>query len=148
MNVEVAVEIEASKEVVWSAITDIENSAKMISGIENVEILNMPGSGVVGLKWIETRKMFGKEATETMWITESVENQHYQTRAESHGAVYVSSLSLQEQGPNTKLIMSFDAQAQSLLAKVMSFCTGFLVKGSMRKMIMKDLQDIKNYTES
>lgn len=42
----------------------------MVSGIISLNILHQPEDGLVGLKWEETRKMFGKEASETMWITD------------------------------------------------------------------------------
>jgi len=44
-----------------------------------IEVLEKPDAGFVGFKWKETRKMFGKEATEIMWITDSVENEYFST---------------------------------------------------------------------
>ena len=92
--------------------------------------------------------MFGKEATETMWITDYKENEFYQTRAESHGSVYVSKLSLEESGNHTKLTMSFSAEGQKFFVKIISFCMGFLLKGTMKKAVVKDLNDIKTHLES
>jgi hypothetical protein len=92
--------------------------------------------------------MFGKEATEIMWITDFVENEYYQTRAESHGSIYLSRLSIERVGENTKLTMSFSAEAQTFFAKIFSFSMGFLMKGSMKKALIKDLNDIKNHVES
>lgn len=91
--------------------------------------------------------MFGKEATEIMWVTDSVENEYYSTRAESHGSVYVSRLSLTESAGVTTLTMSFSGEAQSLVARVLSALMGFLIKSSMKKELHKDLVDIKNYVE-
>ena len=68
MIVTAGIEIMDSKENVWKAITDIENSGGMISSILDIHILHKPPDDLVGLKWEETRKMFGKEAMETMWI--------------------------------------------------------------------------------
>lgn len=147
MNVEVDIEIAAPKERIWAAITDIENCADMISGIENINVLNQPENGVVSLKWEETRTMFGKQATETMWITEAEENRYYKTRAENHGTVYISKLALSEQGENSKLTMSFTAEAQTTMTKIFSALMGVFVKGSMKKMIAKDLADIKAFVE-
>ena len=65
----------------------------MISGIEKIEVLEKPSHGLVGLKWEETRIMFGKTAIEIMWITEAEDNSHYQTRAEHRNVVYISKLS-------------------------------------------------------
>src|SRR5687768_2543408 len=93
MKVHAQVHIRAPKEAVWKTITDIKNAPNRISGIQKVEVLEQPPSGVVGLKWRETRTMFGKSATEVMWITKAVENSYYETRAESHGAIYHSRMS-------------------------------------------------------
>lgn len=90
MMVTVEIEIVNSREAVWRAITDIENSNSMISGILKINILHKPSDSFVGLKWEETRQMFGKEAMETMWITDAVVNEYYSTRAESHGSVNIT----------------------------------------------------------
>ncbi len=147
MIVSVDIEIAKPKEVIWAVITNIENSSNIISGIISLQILNQPEKGLVGLKWKEIRQMFGKEASETMWITESVENEYYCTRAESHGSVYITKLSLNETGSNTVLNMSFTAEAQTLFVKIVSACMGFFIKNSMKKALLKDLEDIKKYVE-
>ena len=148
MELQEGILIDASKELIWNLITDIENSTEMISGIEEIEILEKPKDGLIGLKWEETRIMFGKSATEIMWITEAELNHYYQTRAESHGSVYISRLSLERAGENTKLTMSFTGEAQTFFVEIMSVCMGFMIKGSMKKALLKDLNDIKNHLES
>lgn len=92
--------------------------------------------------------MFGKEATETLWITDYIENEYYQTRAESHGSIYISRLSIERLGENTKLTMSFCAEAKTFFVKIFSLCMGFMIKGSMKKALIKDLSDIKTHLES
>jgi carbon monoxide dehydrogenase subunit G len=147
MKVVVEIEIAKPREDIWSAITDIGNCARMISAIIDLEILNQPEEGIVGLKWKETRLMFGKQASETMWITESVENEYYCTRAESHGSIYITRLSLSERGNNTLLTMSFTGESQTLMVKIISACMGVFIKSAMKKALLKDLEDIKKYVE-
>lgn len=142
-----SIDISRPKEDVWKVITDIPNSAGMISGILSVDVLEKPDTGFVGFKWKETRKMFGKKATEIMWITDAVENEYYCTRAESHGSVYATRLSLSEKGGNTQLTMSFSGEAQTTGAKILSFCMSGFMKGSMEKEFLKDLTDIKRFVE-
>ena len=77
MNVTVDIEIQKPGKAIWSAITDINNCSKFISSITDLQILNQPEDSLVGLKWKETRLMFGKAASETMWITDAVENEYY-----------------------------------------------------------------------
>ena len=148
MNVEVQVDINGTKEDVWKVITDIENSTETIRGIEKIEVLEKPADSFVGLKWRETRTMFGRTATEVMWITDAVENQSYKTRAESHGAVYVTTFDLSEKGENVRLTMNFEGEPQTFGAKVMSALTGWMVKSSSEKALMEDLMDIKAKVEN
>ena len=148
MIVDSQVAINAPKEDVWRAITDIDGAAERISGLEKVEVLERPESGlVVGFKWRETRTMFGKTATEVMWITDAVENEYYKTRAESHGCVYLSTLAIAEENGRSTLTMTFEGQAQSIVAKVFSCLMGFMMKGAIKKALAKDLQDIKAAVE-
>jgi len=148
MKLEVEVPIKAPKEKVWQTITDFDSAADRISGIEKIEILEKPESGLIGFKWRETRTMFGKTATEEMWITDVLENDHYNVRAESHGAIYRSTMSVAGEGNQSVLKMTFDAESVSFGAKVMSFLMGFMFNGATRKALQKDLGDIKASVES
>jgi hypothetical protein len=147
MNLEVKVTIDAPVAAVWERITDIENAVENIEAIEEIEILEKPDSGLVGLKWRETRTVFGKKATEVMWVTEAKENELYRTRAESHGCIYISSLGVSESDDGTSLTMSHETQPQAFMAKIMAPLMGLLFKGAFCKMIRKDLEDLKKGLE-
>ena len=58
MLVEAQVTINAAN----AAITDTENAAETIGGIEKVEVLEKPVDGLVGLRWREIRMQFGKSS--------------------------------------------------------------------------------------
>ncbi len=148
MNLTISIEIKAPKEKVWEVITDIEHAANTISGIEKIEILEKPKNTLIGLKWKETRTIFGKSATETMWITEAQENDYYKTRAESNGAIYQTVLKLSEKENTTLLTMEFHTEAVTLKGKFMAFIFGSMLKKTMKKLIKKDLIDIKNTIEN
>ena len=83
-----------------------------------------------------------------MWITDAVENQSYKTRAESHGAVYVTKFDLAEQGDKVQLTMNFEGVPQTFGAKVMSALTGGMFKKATEKALMQDLLDIKAKVEN
>jgi Uncharacterized conserved protein len=146
MLVESQVTINAPKEAVWAAITDIENAAKIISGIKNIEVLEKPASGIVGLKWRETRILFGKPATADKWITEAVENEYYKTRAEDGGFVFLTTMRISESSAGITLTSSHESKPQSIVAKL-SVPMLFLFKGVMKKAIVQDLNDIKAAVE-
>ncbi len=147
MKVATSITIAAPVEAVWQAVINIEQAADMVSGIRQVEVLHKPEQGMVGFKWRETRIMFGKEATEDMWITDCVTNDYYATRAENHGAVYLSRISVQAVADGTRLTMGFESQAQTLFARLMSSLMVFFIKGSIIKEFDKDLVDIKAFVE-
>ncbi len=147
MRIQVDTTIRATREAIWQVITAIDQAQEHIEGIEKVEILERPESGIVGLKWRETRTLYGKEATEVMWITEAEENHYYQTRAESHGAVYISRLTITPAADHCILSMSFDSTAQTFGGHVMAVLFSLFFKGSTKKLLQKDLEDIKTAAE-
>src|SRR5882672_8936620 len=120
MIVEAQVTINGSKAAIWAAITNIENASETISGIENIEVLEKPANGLVGLKWRETRSLFGKTATAEKWITDAAENEFYKTRAESDGFVFLSTISISESSGGTTLSSVHDSQPQGTIARLKS----------------------------
>jgi hypothetical protein len=147
MIVEAQVTINGSKAAIWAAITNIENAAETISGIEKIEVVEKPANGLVGLKWRETRMLFGKPATAEKWITDAVENEFYKTRAEDGGFVFLSTMSISESSGGITLTSSHDSQPQSIVAKLMSIPMGLLFKGVAKKALLQDLRDIKSAVE-
>lgn len=143
MRVTVETEIDAPRADVWRLVTDIENAPATIQAIEKVDVLERPPTGLAGLKWRETRTMFGKTATEVMWVTNAVEGSHYETRAESHGSVYKTRIALHDRNGRTGLAMTFEGEPRSVGATIMWGLTGFLFRGATRKALAKDLADIK-----
>ena len=147
MNITVSTLIDAPKEKVWEAISDFTGAEQVISGIKKIEILEKPEKGLVGLKWRETREMFGKEATEVMWITSEEKGVQYKTRAESHGSIYETVMRVEKEGNKTRLSMDFSAKAQNFFTVIMSATIGLLFKGATKKALQKDLEDVKAHME-
>src|SRR5262245_1845151 len=148
MIVEAQVTINGSKAAIWAAITNIENASEIISGIENIEILEKPANGLVGLRWRETRMLFGKPATAEKWITDAAENEFYKTRAEDNGFVFLSTMRISEcSSGGMTLTSSHDSQPQTIVARIMSIPMGLLFRGVAKKAILQDLNDIKSAVE-
>ena len=112
-----------------------------------VEVLERPPTGILGLKWRETRTLFGKTATEVMWITGVEEGSSYKTEARSHGSVYRSEIRVSEVGDRTRLRMVFEAEALTFGARVFSVLLGFMIKGATKKALLQDLMDVKAVAE-
>ena len=146
MLVEAQVTINGSKAAVWAAITNIENASETMSGIENIEVLEKPAHGLVGLKWRETRMYFGKPATVEKRITDAAESEFYKTRAESDGFVFLSTMSLSESSGGVTLTSSHDSKPQGIVAKLKSIPMP-LFKVMVKKALLQDLNDIKSAVE-
>ena len=146
MIVEAQVTINGSRAAIWAAITNIENAAEIISGIENIEVLEKPADGLVGLRWRETRMLFGKPATVEKWITDAAENEFFKTKAEDGGFVFLTTNSISESSGGITLTSSHDSQPQGVVAKLQSIPM-VLFKGVIKKALLQDLNDIKSAVE-
>lgn len=146
MLVEAKVAIRGSRASIWAAIANIEQAPAIISGILNIEVLERPPTGLVGLKWRETRMLFGKPEAVEKWITEAVEHQFYKTRAESDGFVFVSTTRIAEEAGGMTLISAHDSRPDGIVATLKSLPM-FLFKGVVKKALLQDLNDIKTAVE-
>lgn len=142
MKVETEININATKKEVWNVITDIRNFSQTIKGVERIEIINEPVNRIVGLKWSETRMYFGKLSAIDKWITDAVENEFYKTKAEMDGFIFLTTLTISENGNNINLSSSHETISQGVVAKIKSLPMIFF-KGMLKKAILKDLSDIK-----
>jgi hypothetical protein len=147
MLIEVQETINGSTAAIWAAMTNIENAAEIISGIDKIEILEKPANGLVGLKWRETRMLFGKPATADKWITDAVENEFYKTRAESDGFIFLSTTMISESDGGTTLTSIHDSRPQTIATKIMSIPMVLCFKGVAKKALLQDLNDIKSAVE-
>ncbi|MFE6332686.1 SRPBCC family protein [Streptomyces sp. NPDC057798] len=140
--------IAAAQGLVWDALTDLRGMEDVLSGVSKVEVLS-EGPFDVGTRWRETRRMFGKEATEEMWVTDCDPPVRYVVEAESHGSRYLSEWVLRADGPETTTVsLSFSADAPSggfrgVLAKLL----GGLGTRAVSKAIAKDLDDVATAVE-
>ena len=147
MLVEVQVTINGSRQAIWNAMTNIAHAADIIRGIDRIEILDQPATGLVGLKWRETRMLFGKPASADKWITDAAENAFYKTRAESDGFIFLSTMQITDGSGGMTLTSMHDSQPQSFGAKIMSIPMSLLFKGVAKKALVQDLLDIKSAVE-
>jgi len=145
--VEAQVTINGSKAAIWAAIIDIENAAATISGIERIEVLERPANGLVGLRWRETRILFGEAATVEKWITDAAENEFYRTKAESDGFVFSCTKSISGRSGGITLTETHEFQPQGFIARLKSIPMGLLFRGVIKKAILQDLNDIKAAVE-
>lgn len=148
-NVSVTQHINAQPSRVFEVITDIRNADKYIPGIKKIEVVEgSPQNAQVGFTWRETRVMMGKEATETMSITEFNPPRGYKVEAKSGGMHYISTLDISSapQG-GSSLTMTFKAVPQHFWAKLGSILM-FMFKRTIVQCFKDDLLAIKKQSES
>jgi hypothetical protein len=146
------VEIAARPGTVWSVVSEIEHAARRIPAIRSIEILPGPRTGK-GLRWRETRIMFGREATEVMEIVEwraPVSRDGggmYVATATNHGTAYRSEVRAEPFGSGARLTFTFEATGLTFFARVMSAIMMPLMRGMVAKALLADLAALKAHCE-
>ncbi len=139
----VSQEVAADPEAVWAIITDLDGFERTISAIEEIERLDGGDGFGVGTRWRETRKMFGRTATEEMEVTSIDDGRSYVTEADSHGAHYRTVMSVEPSGSDgSRLSTTFGAEPQGLVTKVVAATVGRLFERATRKALEQDLAEI------
>lgn len=143
--------IAASPERVWEVLTDLEHAAQTLSGVTSVQLMT-DGPYAVGTRWRETRTMFGRSATEEMWVAECDPLRSTEVRAESGGATYVTQFQLAPLADDTRteLSMRFAADVSNIsgLQSVAMKLFGRFAARASRKALDQDLADIAAAAET
>jgi len=136
---------------VWEALTDIEGSPRVISGIEHVEMLSEAPFGV-GTRWRETRRVFGKEAIEEMYVTACEPPERYVVEADSRGVHYTSEFTLtpeEDDAGTTTVRLTLDSETEKKrLSGTMGKFLGGIGSKAVAKSLFKDLEDVAVSVES
>ncbi len=141
-------EIAAPTSRIWEIMTDLEGSEQTISAIEKIEILSEDDGFGVGTRWRETRTLFGKQATEVMWVTEVDPGISYVVKAESHGAKYTTIMKVMPVGEgSSEVTMTFTGEPVGTMAKIMSATMGRMMEKATKKAFAQDLDDIAAVAE-
>ena len=146
MKVVARVTIDAPVEKVFEVFTDFKNAEKRLKGVKAITFLEKDGKPEVGMKWRETRVMFGKEATEEMWITSITKNTGYVVEAESHGTKYRTEYTFTERDGVTEVTLEFAGTPVTFGASLGALLM-FMFKGSVKKALRSDMDDLKRVIE-
>ena len=126
--------------------TELDKAAERIPDIVSLEVLSEGPFGE-GTRWRETRSMFRKEATEEMWVTGFDPPKSYNVDAESHGMHYSTHFSFTPDGDGTRVSWTFSGTAQKLGAKMMAPIFNVLMKSTMKKCMLRDLEALRDQGE-
>jgi len=146
MQITDAVAIDAERAHVFEVFCDLDSAAANLDAITKIEVLAGPAQLNVGTKWRETRIMFGREATEEMWVTAYETNTSYVVEAESNGTRYRTEYWFSAEGKGTLVTMTFSGRPVSLGARLAS-PIGVLFIGATKKALHQDLVQLKRACE-
>lgn len=145
-SVTVSQHVAAPPERTFAVFTDLRGAVERLSGITSLDVLT-DGEVGAGTRWRETRVMFGKEATEEMWITSFDPPRGYAVEADSHGSRYRTDFTFAPAGDGTDVTMTFVAEPHSFTAKLLSPLMKLMMKGSVEKALGKDMRELAEAAE-
>ena len=132
---------------VFEIFTDVEHCAGRIKGVKKAEILSEVRSGK-GVRWNETRVMFGSDATAEKAIVAFDAPRSFRVESRVDGTNYVSTFDFAEGAEPGVTVATWTHGSEALTfgAKFMSPML-FLLQGTMRKFMKKDLADLAEFLE-
>ena len=146
-DVEVRRHMAAPVERVWALATDLEGAPRVVRGIEAVEVIT-PGPFGVGTRWRETRKVFGRSATEEMTVTAVEPHRSYTVEASGPGIRYVSGFAFAPSADGgTDATATFGARPTTTQARVLGALTAPLGRRAIARALAQDLHDIATAAE-
>lgn len=142
-----AVYIESPPAVVFEALGDLDTAGQWMPNFVRIEKLT-PGPMNAGSEWRETRKMFGKEATEHFRVTRFDRPSRMDvlidgSKGSSKRGEYVFVFELVPERTGTNLELSGDIRMPGIWSLLSRF-----LKSTFKKACHKDLEALKAHLES
>jgi len=143
---QISQEIDAPIDRAFQTATAFSEFPNFIDGITKIEWLTEGEIGR-GAKFRETRRIFGKEASEVMTITEWEPPALYVTSAAGSGCVYRTEFRFTTSGGGSRIDMTFSATPQNWMAKLLASMMAPMIK-QCKAAAEADLRDIKAAAEA
>ncbi|MEH7237816.1 SRPBCC family protein [Bacillus sp. JJ1562] len=144
---EVKKTIHESQQKVYEGLLDLESAKQWMQGFVGIERLD-EGQMREGSQWNETRKMFGKEASEHFEVVELNEPNKIMLRVDGTKGTtgkgeFLFTYILTSLENKTLVTLNGEIKGLTGLAKLF----GKLMAGTFKKACEKDLDALKNYLE-
>jgi uncharacterized protein YndB with AHSA1/START domain len=139
--------INAPKEKVFDTLTDLDGARQWMKGFVRIEKLK--GNRIEpGAVWRETRKMFGKEATEEFEVVSVIPNKEIRLRVDgtkgaSKKGEYLFHFLLNEEAGGTRVVVNGEIAG----LKGFSAFLGKLFVGMFRKAHVREMRAMKKHIE-
>ena len=139
--------IDAPPDRVFAVATDLDAAAQWMPNFVGIEKLTA-GPIAVGSRWRETRRMFGREATEHFEVTALVPNQSMElhidgSKGTSGKGEYRFGYTFEPSAEGTLVTLSGEVSGMGKFMELV----GRVFVGPMKKAIAKDLAAMRRYIE-
>jgi carbon monoxide dehydrogenase subunit G len=133
---------------VFAALTDLEGAAAWMPGFVRIERVGGGASFGPGTTWRETRKLFGREATEEFEVTACRSPRHIAVRVDgtkgsSRRGEYLFDYTLAPAPAGTEVTLRGEIRGLGLLGMLV----GRLLIGPYRRACAQDLQALARHLE-
>lgn len=145
-TVTVTNKLEAPVGEVFAAFTDLEHSAKYVSGIKGVELLTH-GAFRLGTRWRETREVLGRLDDAEMEVTAFEKDGGYTITHHKGGARIDTVFTFAAAGEGTQVSITFALENQGLPPGLLT-PVSWAIAGKVKEALTRDLSDMKKAVES
>jgi carbon monoxide dehydrogenase subunit G len=138
---------QVSKEEAYASLLDLESAKQWMQGLVGIERMD-EGPLREGSEWKETRKMFGKEASEHFEVVELKEHDKIVLRCDGTKGTtgkgeFVFTYLLTSSGDQTEVTLLGEIRGLTGLSRWF----GKLMVGTFKKACAKDLDSLRDYLE-
>ncbi|WP_240508106.1 SRPBCC family protein [Virgibacillus indicus] len=139
--------IQVSKQKAFNSLLDLDAANHWMQGLVRMERLD-DGPMKAGSEWKETRKMFGKEATEHFEVVEFNEPEKIVLRCDGTKGTtgkgeFIFTYRITSSGEYSEITLDGEIKGLTGLTKLF----GKLMAGTFKKACAKDLDALKDYLE-
>lgn len=147
IHFEVKRTIDAPIEETYKGLLDLDAAKNWMQGLVRIERLDA-GSMRVGSEWKETRKMYGKEASEHFEVVEMNEPNKIVLRCDGTKGTtgkgeYVFAYTIVPAGSQSEVTLNGEINGLTGVLKLF----GKMMAGTFKKACAKDLDSLKHYLE-
>jgi uncharacterized membrane protein len=140
-SVRVRARVAAPVEEVFKVFTDLEGSPGRVRNIKKIELLTTSGFHL-GTRWMETRDVAGREATEQLEVTEYEKDRGYTITCDVKGARFDAHFSFTPIDDATDVAVELDIIPQSFGAMLVA-PFGRMLLGTIEQSLEQDLADLR-----
>ena len=135
--------VQAPAEQVWAVLTDLDDAPQILRGVSRIEVLEGDGYAV-GTRWRETRRLFGKEESQTMEVASCDPPRSTTLTSRSAGVEYRKAYTLEPTDDGTVLAVCFGASHPdpNLLQRLTGTLFGHVGAVVTTRLLTQDLADI------